>query len=92
MGFFKQWGQLMTYGANRFAQWEIENANRILHDRKRLIILGLLTLPIIVGGIALADQVGESLPHILGGKRLTVRRFTAPVFLLSRFLSAWAPD
>jgi len=84
MNFFRQWGQLMTYGARRFAQWEIENANRILHDRKRLLILCLLTLPVILGGIALADQVSESLPHILGGKKAYSPAFySTGIFIVS---------
>ncbi|MDP4979650.1 MAG: sulfite exporter TauE/SafE family protein, partial [Desulfobacterales bacterium] len=68
MGFFRQWGQFMTYGAQRFAEWEISNASTILRDRKRLFILGLLILPVIIGGWAFAEEIGSALPHILGGK------------------------
>jgi uncharacterized membrane protein YfcA len=68
MGFFRQWGQFMTYGAQRFAEWEISNATTILRDRKRLFILGLLILPVIIGGWAFAEEIGSALPHILGGK------------------------
>jgi uncharacterized protein len=68
MGFFRQWGQFMTYGARRFAEWEISNASTILRDRKRLFILGLLILPVIIGGWAFAEEIGSALPHILGGK------------------------
>jgi uncharacterized membrane protein YfcA len=58
----------MTYGAQRFAEWEISNASTILRDRKRLFILGLLILPVIIGGWAFAEEIGSALPHILGGK------------------------
>jgi uncharacterized membrane protein YfcA len=58
----------MTYGAQRFAEWEISNASTILRDRKRLFILGLLILPVILGGWAFAEEIGSALPHILGGK------------------------
>jgi uncharacterized membrane protein YfcA len=68
MGFFRQWGQFMTYGAQRFAEWEISNASTILRDRKRMFILGLLILPVIIGGWAFAEEIGSALPHILGGK------------------------
>jgi len=34
-----------------------------------MLILGLLTVPCILGGIAFADQVGGALPEILGGKK-----------------------
>ncbi|MFZ0613109.1 MAG: sulfite exporter TauE/SafE family protein [Desulfobacterales bacterium] len=68
MGFFRQWGQFMTYGAQRFAEWEIDNATTILRDRKRLFILGLLIVPVILGGWAFADQIGSAMPHLLGGK------------------------
>lgn len=69
MRFFKNWGQFMMFGAKQFAQWEIYNANSILSSRKRLLILGLCLLPIILGGIAFADQVADALPDLLGGKK-----------------------
>jgi len=69
MNFFREWGQFMMMGARSFAKWELENSNTILRDHKRLIILALLILPIIVGGIAFADQLGETMPDLLGGKK-----------------------
>ena len=47
MGFFKQWGRFMMMGARAHAQWEMNVSNTILGDKKRMIILGLLTIPII---------------------------------------------
>ena len=69
MRFFREWGQFMMMGARALAEWEIENSNTIVHERKRLIILGLLILPIIIGGIAFADQIADTLPELLGGKK-----------------------
>jgi len=69
MSFFKQWGQFMMMGARAMAVWEIDNANTIVRDRKRLVILGLLLVPIIIGGVAFADQIGGTLPELLGGKK-----------------------
>ena len=69
MNFFKQWGQFMMMGAKLFAQWEIKNSYTILHDRKRIILLCLAFVPIILGGIAFADQIGEAMPEFLGGKK-----------------------
>ena len=69
MNFFREWGQFMMMGARSFAKWELENSNTILRDHKRLIILVLLILPIVVGGIAFADQIGETMPDLLGGKK-----------------------
>ncbi|MBT7086113.1 MAG: sulfite exporter TauE/SafE family protein [Desulfobacterales bacterium] len=69
MFFFRQWGEFMMMGARAHAKWEMEMANTILNDRKRLIILGLLIIPIILGGIAFADDIGGVLPEILGGKK-----------------------
>lgn len=69
MSFFKQWGHFMMMGARAMAVWEIDNANTIVRDRKRLVILGLLIVPIIIGGIAYADQIGGALPELLGGKK-----------------------
>jgi len=69
MKFFREWGQFMMMGARALAEWEIENSNTILRERKRLIILGLLILPIIIGGIAFAEPIGEVMPEFLGGKK-----------------------
>jgi len=69
MNFFKQWGRFMIMGAKAHAKWELDVSNNILGDRKRLVILALLTVPIILGGIAFADQIGETLPKVLGGKK-----------------------
>ena len=69
MRFFSEWGQFMMMGARAFAEWELENSNTILRERKRLIILGLLILPILIGGIAFADQIAETMPDLLGGKK-----------------------
>ncbi len=69
MNFFKQWGQFMMMGARAHAKWELDVSNTILGDRKRMVILGLLTLPVILGGIAFADQIGGALPEVLGGKK-----------------------
>jgi len=73
MSFFRQWGQFMMLGARCLAKWEINNANIILGDRKRLAILGLLLVPIIIGGIAFADvfvePIGDVMPDVLGGHK-----------------------
>ena len=84
MRFFRQWGQFMTYGAQRFAEWEIRNATTILRDRKRVFILGLLMLPVIIGGFAFADQIGSTLPSIIGGKEAYLPSFyTMGIFVVS---------
>ena len=69
MNFFRQWGLFMMMGARAHARWEINVSNTILGDKKRMIILGLLTLPILLGGIAFADPIGNALPDLLGGKK-----------------------
>jgi len=84
MRFFSRWGQFMMMGTRAFAQWEIDNAKRILYDRKRMLILGLLTVPVIIGGIVFADQVSETLPHILGGKKAYSPAFySTGIFIVS---------
>jgi uncharacterized protein len=55
MSTFKQVGQLMMAGARAHAKWEKEMSDRILGDRKRLIILGLLLVPILPG----RDRLGR---------------------------------
>jgi hypothetical protein len=51
-------------GARYHAQWELDVSNRIFGDRRRLFVLLLLLAPVVIGGIALADD----LPAMLGGK------------------------
>lgn len=69
MNFFQQWGQFMMMGARAHARWEIDTSNTILRDRKRVFILILLLVPVVLGGIVFADQIGEGLPNLLGGKK-----------------------
>jgi uncharacterized membrane protein YfcA len=59
----------MMMGARAHARWELGISNTIFSDKRRLLILGLLTIPIILGGIAFADQIGGALPKLLGGKK-----------------------
>jgi hypothetical protein len=81
----------MTYGAQRFAEWEISNATTILRDRKRLFILGLLILPVILGGWAFADQIGSALPHLLGGKTAYSPAFySTGIFIVSILIGVGA--
>jgi uncharacterized membrane protein YfcA len=84
MVFFRQWGWFMLVGAKRFAQWEIDNANTIMRDRKRVFILALLIIPIVLGGIVFADQIGDTLPDILGGKKAYSPAFySTGIFIVS---------
>lgn len=64
MKFFNELGRFMMEGARYHARWELEMSNRILKDRKRLFLLLLMFLPVVIGGIALADD----LPAMIGGK------------------------
>jgi uncharacterized membrane protein YfcA len=59
----------MMMGARAHARWEIDISNTILRDRKRVFILILLLVPVVLGGIVFADQIGEGLPNLLGGKK-----------------------
>ncbi|MBN1843765.1 MAG: sulfite exporter TauE/SafE family protein [Deltaproteobacteria bacterium] len=84
MNFFRQWGQFMMMGARALAEWEIQNCNTILRDRKRLVILGLLIVPVILVGIAFADQIGGALPDLLGGKKAYSPAFySTGIFIVS---------
>lgn len=71
-------------GARAHARWEIDVSNKVFGDKKRLLILGLLVIPILIGGIAIADQSGVALPDILGGKKAYSPAFyTNTIFLVS---------
>ena len=84
MNFFKQLGSFMMMGARAHAKWELDVSNTILGDKKRLIILGLLTIPVILGGFAFADQIGGALPELLGGKKAYSPAFySTGIFIVS---------
>jgi uncharacterized membrane protein YfcA len=68
MKFFRQLNQFMMAGAKAQAQWELEMSTNILKSRKRLMVLGLLLVPIAIGGICFADQVSGAIPGFIGGK------------------------
>jgi hypothetical protein len=74
----------MMMGARAHAKWELNVSNTILGDKKRLLILGLLTIPAILGSIAFADQVGGVLPELLGGKKAYSPAFySTGIFIVS---------
>lgn len=91
MNFIRQWGQFMMEASKAHARWEREVSDTILHDRKRLIILGLLMVPICVGGIAFAEEIGAALPKFLGGKEAySPAFFTTGIFVSSIFIGLCA--
>jgi hypothetical protein len=59
----------MMEGAKAHARWEIQMSGNILGSRKRVLVLLMLLVPIILGGIVFAEQLGSSIPDILGGKK-----------------------
>ncbi len=83
MKFFKELNQFMLMGARAHAQWELDCSNTILHDRKRLAILCLLIVPILVGGVAFADEVVGQLPGMLGGKTAYAPAFYTPTIFFA---------
>jgi hypothetical protein len=84
MTFFKQWAQFMLAGAKAHARWEKEMSDNILGSRKRLLVLGLFLVPVIIGGIAFADQLAAGMPDVLGGKKAySPSFFTTGIFLAS---------
>ncbi len=84
MNLIRQLGEFLMIGARAQAKWEIGVSNTILGDRKRMIALGLLTLPVIILGIAYADEVGGALPEILGGEHAySPAYYSIGIFLVS---------
>ena len=62
------------------ARWEIQTSQNILRSKKRLLILGLMILPIILVSIAFAAD----LPSILGGKKAYCPAFySVLIFIIS---------
>ncbi|WP_338666570.1 sulfite exporter TauE/SafE family protein [Pseudodesulfovibrio methanolicus] len=84
MRFFSQWGRFMMAGAGAMAQWEIDNAKSIVSSRKKLLLIGLMIIPIILIGVAFADDIGPALPHLLGGhKAYSPAFYSLGIFMVS---------
>jgi len=91
MGFLKQLGRFMMLGATAHARWEIAVSQEIVHSKKRLFILGLLLVPVILGGIAFAEQVNDVLPGVLGGKKAYSPAFySTGIFVVSILIGVGA--
>ncbi|PIE66897.1 MAG: hypothetical protein CSA23_06670 [Deltaproteobacteria bacterium] len=85
MKFFKQWGRFMMEGAKAHARWEMQMSCTILGDRKRVWgLLLLAVVPLILGGLVFADQLGDAIPDILGGKKAYSPAFySTGIFIVS---------
>lgn len=82
MSLFSRTGELLKAGAQAHAEWEIGVSKRIMGDRRRLFILGLLILPIIILGYAYAGDISGALPDSIGGKKAySPSFFTLTIFL-----------
>jgi len=91
MGFFKDWGSFMVEGSRSFARWEVENARTIMGSKKRLMLLGLLLIPCILGGLAFADEIGQALPSAIGGKEAySPSYYSMFIFVVSIFVGVGA--
>nr|WP_035105661.1 sulfite exporter TauE/SafE family protein [Desulfohalovibrio reitneri] len=77
----------MMAGARAHAAWEIENARVILSSRKRLFILMLMVLPVLLAvgaGFIYAEELGQTLPEMLGGKKAySPAHYSLNIFLVS---------
>lgn len=94
MTFYRGWLEFMMASSRAHANWEIENANSIVRDRKRIFILALLMIPILIGclgGFSFADPSGEALPNILGGKEAyTPAYYSIGIFVMAIFIGLCA--
>ena len=91
MAFFKNFGQLLMAGTRAHAQWEMDVSRTILGSRKRLFVLGLMLLPVIILGVAYADEIGQALPAVIGGKKAYSPAFySLNIFLVSILIGLMA--
>ncbi len=80
MGVGKKLYEAFRMASIAHARWEIQMSQSILRSKKRLLILGLMIIPIIFVSIAFAAD----LPSILGGKKAYCPAFyTLFIFLVS---------
>jgi uncharacterized protein len=80
MKFFRDLYEVFKEGSMAYARWDYETSMSIIRSKKRLIILGLLLIPCIVG-VSLSHA---ELPEFLGGKYSYMPSFYTPsIFLIS---------
>jgi uncharacterized membrane protein YfcA len=80
-------GRYMMMAARAHARWEIETAQTILGDKKRIFILFLLVIPIFAVTVALAGPLASEAPEILGGKKAySPAFFSMGIFVASIFI------
>lgn len=91
MKFFKLWGDCLMMGTRAWANWELTVSKTILRDKRRLFILVLFTVPVILGSIAFADEIGGALPELLGGKKAYSPAFySTGIFIVSILIGLMA--
>jgi uncharacterized protein len=91
MSYVKEFYQMMVRGSQAHARWELEMSTNILGSPKKRTILLLMTLPIILGGIAIAAGDGSGLPNVLGGKNAYMpSHYTNLIFFASIFVGLCA--
>lgn len=84
MKWARQLHEGLCLGARSYAQWDIATSKRILGDRRRLLVLGLLLVPVVLGGFAFAAEIEEALPSLLGSKQAYgPAHYTTTIFLAS---------
>jgi hypothetical protein len=84
MNILKEVGSLMMMSARAQARWDLEASQNILRSRKRLLILALMFVPVIIVGVAFAQEINSSLPQILGGKEpYSPAFYSTKIFLIS---------
>ena len=80
MKIFREIYEMLVAATYAHAKWEYEVAQTILNDRKRLLILGLMLLPVLILPVVFATD----LPPILGGKKAYAPAFsTASILAVS---------
>jgi uncharacterized membrane protein YfcA len=79
MNVLRQLQWFLMKGSEAHARWELEMSTNILRSRSRLFVLGLLLIPIILGGVAIAAGDGTGLPNLIGSKSAYMPSFYTPV-------------
>ena len=76
----RQFYQLLLQASVAHARWDYETSMNILRNRKKLLILGLMLVPVLLVSVAFAMD----LPQILGGhKAYTPAYYSTGIFLVS---------
>ncbi|MCI4625435.1 MAG: sulfite exporter TauE/SafE family protein [Candidatus Magnetoovum sp. WYHC-5] len=89
MKFPRKLYRMLFESAQMYARWDYETSMSIVKNKKMVLLLALLVLPIVIGAVAFADSL--PLPDLIGGhKAYAPSYYNINIFLVSILIGVCA--